>query len=239
MWRAAGRWFRPAHHGRASELVVGVLRGLEARTVVDLRRAGERQCQPTRWLDALTPALISIVEPNSQAAYAALPPHIAALSGGDGNAQSVARFLARLYGDIPYDPVHVDLFRRYFAALSQTGAGVLIHCSAGKDRTGILAALTLSLLDVDQSDIMADFLLTNTASNIAERLPKLGARLGAAYSVPIEVAALLTLMQVEPACLETMFDTLRARSGTMAQYLSTVIGVDPSELDRIAARLVG
>ena len=45
------------------------------------------------------------------------------------------------YRRIPYEAPHLDLFSRYFRALADSDGAVLIHCAAGKDRTGILAAL--------------------------------------------------------------------------------------------------
>jgi protein-tyrosine phosphatase len=48
---------------------------------------------------------------------------------------------------------------------------VLIHCAAGKDRTGMLAALTHHLLGVSRDDLLADYLLTNTAVDLEARAP--------------------------------------------------------------------
>lgn len=53
-------------------------------------------------------------------------------------------------------------YRNYFEELLATETGsVLFHCFAGKDRTGIAAALTLELLEVPKESIYADYLETN------------------------------------------------------------------------------
>ena len=65
------------------------------------------------------------------------------------------------YRDAPFQDRHIDLFRRYFQALAEAEGPVLIHCAAGKDRTGLLAALTHHLMGVERDDIFADYLLTN------------------------------------------------------------------------------
>ena len=49
---------------------------------------------------------------------------------------------------------------------------VLVHCAAGKDRTGILAALTHHVAGVHPDDITADYLLTNDPERLARRLPQ-------------------------------------------------------------------
>ena len=56
---------------------------------------------------------------------------------------------------------HIDLFSRYFHALAEAPGPVLIHCAGGKDRTGILAALTHHIAGVMRQDIVEDYLHTN------------------------------------------------------------------------------
>jgi protein-tyrosine phosphatase len=65
-----------------------------------------------------------------------------------------------------------DAFVSAFEVLSEEGRGaVVFHCAAGKDRTGVLAALLLSVLGVGADDIVADYALTNRAMpSILERL---------------------------------------------------------------------
>lgn len=235
-----GRLFRSAHHARASAADGDTLARLGIRTIVDLRGTGERLRQPSRWLTSLTPDIIIAANEcdDADADATAFPPHVAALVNGARDPDAVHRFLIGLYAEIPYDRMYVDLFRRYFATLADGDAAVLIHCSAGKDRTGILAALTHALLRVDPAAVMEDYLLTNTASNIAERLPRLGTRLTAVYGISIGDAALLTLLRVEPAYLEAMFTSVRARSGTIEGYFKTVLGIDVPQRDRIVAHCI-
>ena len=60
--------------------------------------------------------------------------------------------------------VHGPVFARavHLAAESlRQGQGVLFHCSAGKDRTGVTAALLLGLAGCEDADIVADYALTD------------------------------------------------------------------------------
>ena len=78
--------------------------------------------------------------------------------------------MTNLYRDIPYDPRLVRLYRDWFTELAEGGAGV-IHCAAGKDRTGIACALTLMSLGVDEDTVFADYDFTNQAVDIERRMP--------------------------------------------------------------------
>lgn len=52
--------------------------------------------------------------------------------------------------------------RSVFETLAQAPGAVLFHCSAGKDRTGLISALLLKLMGVENSDIVADYQVSNT-----------------------------------------------------------------------------
>ncbi|MCB6602772.1 tyrosine-protein phosphatase, partial [Erysipelatoclostridium ramosum] len=62
---------------------------------------------------------------------------------------------------------------RHIKATRQTGHAVLFHCTAGKDRTGILAALLLKLCGVCNEDILADYQISATynAAGVNRMLP--------------------------------------------------------------------
>lgn len=56
-----------------------------------------------------------------------------------------------------------DVYKELFAILQREETPLLFHCTAGKDRTGVGAALILYALGVQMSDIFADYLITNDA----------------------------------------------------------------------------
>jgi protein-tyrosine phosphatase len=64
----------------------------------------------------------------------------------------------------PYDQARAGFHRR-----ARPVPGRAIHCASGKDRTGIVAALVLGLLGVGEDDIVADFALTERATDRADR----------------------------------------------------------------------
>ncbi|WP_327587179.1 tyrosine-protein phosphatase [Nonomuraea sp. NBC_00507] len=75
----------------------------------------------------------------------------------------VARYLADRYLEMTED--RVENLRTALETIAKSdNAPVVIHCAAGKDRTGVLAALVLSLAGVGEDDIVADYALTGLAT---------------------------------------------------------------------------
>ena len=109
---------------------------------------------------------------------------------------------------------------------------VLIHCTAGKDRTGLLAALTHHLLGVHPMDAAADFELTNRAARIEARLAQVTEVLTQSLGRRPSETAVRAFLGVEGAYLEAAFAAIRERSGSVESYLAG-LGVD----DRAAGRL--
>lgn len=60
------------------------------------------------------------------------------------------------------DPLCISRYRKLFSLLqNEENIPLMFHCSAGKDRTGMAAALVLSSLGVDEETILDDYLLSN------------------------------------------------------------------------------
>ncbi|WP_226531378.1 tyrosine-protein phosphatase [Microbacterium paraoxydans] len=107
--------------------------------------------------------------------------------------------------------------RTVLAASRTPRPGVLFHCTAGKDRTGLVAALLLSLAGVPRADIVDDYTQTekNLALGFAEALTGLITSLG----VPL-TPGLKTLATESPAsAIETALDWIETNHGDAAGYL--------------------
>ncbi|MFI9595667.1 tyrosine-protein phosphatase [Nonomuraea sp. NPDC052265] len=75
----------------------------------------------------------------------------------------VERYLADRYLEVTEDGVE-NLRAAVETVAAEDNAPVVIHCAAGKDRTGLLTALILSLVGVAEDDIVADYALTGLAT---------------------------------------------------------------------------
>jgi protein tyrosine/serine phosphatase len=246
-WRAqdgarvvTGKLYRSAHLQRASEADLGRIAELGIATVTDLRHPAEQEEQPSAWIGVLPLRLI--MEDDSTPFDAAMgdrkAPHVAAFMASNFSFEAMRDFLAAHYGLMPYDVRHVAMFRRYFDALAQDDGAMLIHCAAGKDRTGILAALTHQVLGVHPDDALEDYLLSNTAGNVGERLPALKKRMELNYGREISDEAMYALLTVEPLYLERCREALQEKSGSVDRYLADVLQVDAAKRRTIQDKLL-
>ncbi|MDY6923216.1 MAG: tyrosine-protein phosphatase [Pseudomonadota bacterium] len=229
---AGGRLFRSAHHARASEADLERLAGLGLAAVVDLRRPGERRDQPSRRPPGFAGRIIESSHDDGAEA-----PHITFLKTADLTIDAGRRFMTDTYRELAFDPAHLDLFSRYFRILGEAEGPVLIHCAAGKDRTGLLAALTHHLLGVHRDDMVEDYLLTNAAVDMAGRAPGIARQLETMTGRPVAHDAVVAFLGVEPVYLDTAMDEIAARHGSVESYLEQALGVDAALRDRIGERL--
>jgi protein-tyrosine phosphatase len=109
--------------------------------------------------------------------------------------------------------------------------GVLIHCLAGKDRTGIAVALLLALVGVDDAQIAADYALSE-----AGLAPELDAALAAAPSDE-ERARIMRSYDARPETMLSTLAHLRARHGGAEAYLARA-GLSDADIQRIRERLL-
>lgn len=235
---ATGRLFRSAHLQRASEADLARIEAAGITAVADLRHPGEQQAQPSAWIGKLTLRLIGASEGDATPGGTDEPPHIAAFRASDFGAGAMRRFLADYYEVMPYERRHIAAFSSYFDALAEDSGAILIHCAAGKDRTGILAWLTHRLLDVHPDDALEDYLLSNVAGNIADRLPHIRISMQQTYGRTISEEALTVLLSVEPDYIQRCEAGLVATSGSVNAYLANVLDIGPAKAQRIRERLL-
>jgi len=96
----------------------------------------------------------------------------------------------------------------------------LFHCSAGKDRTGMIGAILLSILKVDRETIMEEYLLSNN-----ERLEEVSSRMklakfGKVIFPKIDYEVIENFTWIKPNYLEAMFAAIEAKYGSMDAYIS-------------------
>lgn len=227
-----GLLFRTAHHARATDADLERMAGWKIGAVVDLRRPGERRHQPSRRPVGFTGSVIEVAHDDGGEA-----PHLTFLKTADLTEASGRTFMTDTYRTMPFDPGHLDVFARYFRVLGEGDGAVVIHCAAGKDRTGLLAALTHRLLGVHHDDLVEDYLLTNAAVDLAGRAPAIARQLHAMTGRVASDAAVTAFLGVEAAYLDAAFTAITERHGSVEAYLEQALGVDAVLRDRIAARL--
>jgi len=159
------------------------------------------------------------------------------LKAADLTEESGRAFMTDTYRRLPFEASHIDLFRRYFEALAESDRPVLIHCAAGKDRTGLLAALTHHLLGVGHDDLMTDYLLTNTAVDLEGQAGFIAERLKTMTGRTASHAAVVAFLGVAPEFLDAALAEMTTAHGSVDGYLEVALGIDATRRDRIVERL--
>ena len=147
-----GRLFRSDHLAALTSDDQARLRGLGVQRAFDFRGVHERAAQPYE-LPGLVQHSLAI-EPTVTQRMETMVAAGQALTG-----EAVAGLMRDLYRGLVSDQSH--RFAELFEHLLAEDTPVVFHCTAGKDRTGIAAALILSALGVPRDVVMQDYLLTN------------------------------------------------------------------------------
>lgn len=199
---ATGRLYRCANPATITAAGMALLVDAGIRTVVDLRGEAER----VKALAAFDPQRITVkptpIEPKTSARLRELLA-----------CSAVTRAQVR--------DVMVDTYRGYAgeaatafgaaidAIVSTREGGVLIHCTAGKDRTGFVAAVLQDALGVSRDSIMDDYLETNRSWN----------RLSATGHLPLDSDAIEPVLVADPDYLAAAFDEIDRRDGDALTFI--------------------
>lgn len=228
----SGLLWRSAHHQDASDADLEAIDALNLTTVVDLRGDPEREAHPCRRSSNFKAQVLF-----AGGATAGLAPHLAAAKEGI-DAATVYDRMIDTYTDMPYRPALVATMRMYFSALSQQDSASLVHCVAGKDRTGWTVAVLHNLLGVQEDDVMEDYLLTNSAGNIEARIAQGASHLRDRYAWEISDDAVRTMMSVEPEYLRAALRAVGASHNSIEAYAEDVLGVDTIMREQLRERLI-
>ncbi|RAK57787.1 tyrosine-protein phosphatase [Phenylobacterium deserti] len=228
-----GRLFRSANHHRATEADLQRLRDLGVAVVLDLRQVHERSREPSRRWEGFEAQVLEndIVSDHPDWSHT--------MRQGDLTPEWFFEDALDYYRRLPHEPRHVDLFRRYFQALAVTDGAVVVHCAAGKDRTGTICALTHHMAGVHPDDIVEDYLLTNDESRMARKIEFLGPWIQEFVGRTASEAALRVAVSVHPQYLETAFAVMRRDHGSIDGYLDDVLGLDAGLRAQIHDRILG
>ena len=211
-----------------------LLKELGVRAICDLRRSDERAHEPTRWPDSNTQHL----------------------SWDDGRTpptiRSVAAKLSHPYTAVGMRAAMIDLYRQLpawmaprlrgiFERITRGDLPVLVHCAAGKDRTGIAIALLLAVLDVPQETIMEDYLMTNACDILQFSLThqgQPGERAGdhPLLTMPEDIRRVLFAADVD--YLNAALDQIACDHGDLFSFLRNEVGVDDALQSKVQAALL-
>lgn len=152
------------------------------------------------------------------------------------NPSSTEDLMPELYTTIMLDN-NTELIQRIFTRLADPASyPMVIHCAAGKDRTGVVVALLLKLLGVSDEIIVADYTQSNLFYDHYYRLSETVRRQLAAFGVP--EAALQPLLISKPAYIEAALRHMTRKYGTIESYLRLRARIDNATMQRIRDNLL-
>lgn len=228
----SGRLWRSGQHDGATPTDLAMVHDLGIGVVIDLRGDSERALHPCLRHGAFSGEVL--FHPGETASVGGRAVH-EEMADRVQSAQDARHVMTQLYRRLPFRPVLVDTYRLYLQALAERDAVTLLHCLAGKDRTGFGVALVHALLGVHPDDMLDDYLLTNTAGNPLARLASLRAHMG---GTGMRDDALQVLMAVEPGFLDASFTAIRERHGSVEAYAAEVLGADRQTIAAMERRLI-
>lgn len=227
-----GLLYRSGQHVGASDADLAALATLDIRTVIDLRGISEREANPCRRHSHWSGEVLA-----HDGETTSSPPHMDV--GPDTATADYARDrMLGVYTRMPENPAMQAMFSRYLNALADREGASLVHCFAGKDRTGVAAMLLLHILGVSEEDQYAEFLLTNASPTLhilrAQSVPGIEARLGRT----LDEESIRALLEVHEDYLTRFRETAAKVAGSLDDWLAAVVGVDDALRGRLRQRFV-
>ena len=200
---------------------------LGLRVVYDLRRDAERDRAPSALPDDVRRVLVSI-------------------GGSAGETREITdRILDGEFEAID-DTFLVDAYRmmadsgattfgRVLTGLTDPdGLPALFHCSAGKDRTGMTAALLLTVLGVDETTVLDDYELS-ASYYTDQQMDRLRPKFDEAG---VDIERFRGLFGAPRRAMVSLLADLHERYGTVERYLVDAANVEPEVINELRARLV-
>jgi protein-tyrosine phosphatase len=231
-----GRLYRSGVLARLSPAAAAQVQALGVQAVCDLRRTAERALHPNPSFGTAVRRFEWDSEQESS------PIRDRAFAESSDVAGVHAAMLA-MYRRLPFGLQ--PRLAGVFAALDHAGQGAtIVHCTAGKDRTGVAVALALDSLGVRRDAIVEDYVLTNTAVDLrAQLLGSKGTGAGlAATAEPIlalSPTAQHAMLAARPDYIQASLDAIEARHGSVRRYLLDELLIEPAVLERLRQRLLG
>lgn len=198
---------------------------LQLKHIYDLRSCDERRAKP----DSLPPDVNYVILDVLAGSDSMLPanlfeellrdPEAAAEYFTDGKAVEMFR---KNYSHVVHLPSAKASYRRLFNDMTNPAMlPGLFHCASGKDRTGWVSAMLLTLLDVPEDTVMEEYLISNNYS-----IPRHQSLLDGLQAMDIDIEIVMPLICVKPEYLIDAFLEMYCTYGSIESYFSNALGIN-------------
>jgi protein-tyrosine phosphatase len=124
-------------------------------------------------------------------------------------------------------------YARMFQLMLRGDHPILIHCAAGKDRTGFGAAIILDVLGVEEETIVEDYLLTNQYLSIEKEMEKLSNAFVDSRGFVVPDSALQPLVEIRPEYIKACFEEIAHRYESKQHFYRQALGLDETMVERL------
>jgi protein-tyrosine phosphatase len=230
-----GRLYRSGRMARLSPAAAAQVQALGVRAVCDLRRTAERALDPNPSFGAG----VRRFEWDSEQDSSPIRDRAFALSH---DIAGVHAAMLAMYERLPFGLQ--PRLAGVFSALDHAEQGAaIVHCTAGKDRTGVAVALVLESLGVRREAIVEDYTLTNAAVDLRAQLVGgngTGAGLAATAESFLALSAIAqdAMLAARPEYILASLGAIEARYGSVRRYLLDELALEPALLKRLHERLL-
>lgn len=234
---ASGRLLRADALASLTDPDLELLARLGLRTAIDFRGPAEVEAGGPDRLPAGTTAIALPIEAGDLGTF------VTAFTSGDLRQQAdllgegkAARFMLDMNRQFVADPEYRAQFGRALHLIADPDRQpALFNCTAGKDRTGWMAAVVLTALGVPPDVVLADYLASNefvwpAYQPMVESLAQAGQL--------ADPELLKPLLVQDPAYLLAAFDEAESRYGGFGSFLADGLGFGPADVKRLRGSLL-
>lgn len=203
------------------------LKNLGIQRIVDFRSKAEKTEDPDKIPDGMTYIEMPIEVDG------AMRTKIEAILKGEIN-RNVKDFLIEANEEFIKNYSHI--YSKFLKDLAKEQKPTMFHCTAGKDRAGFAAAITLIAIGVSKEDAINDYMKTNeyTAKRIDEMISKI--ELMSLYQTDGEL--LRPLLGVEREYLEAAFKAAENEYGSIENYIRSGLNISEKEIQQLRSFLL-
>ena len=215
-----GLFYRSDNLAKLSDADLAELHRLGIKLVCDFRSQEEKTADPDRLPAQDPPAVAELPIFDDSFSPAAFREKLTSGKLGDTDLRQLL-----IQGNRQFATKYAGQYKAMFERLTQSSQlPAVVHCTAGKDRTGFAAAVVLKTLGVPDETVYHDFLLTNvyTARQIQKTLWII--RIVSLFRTDPEQVR--PVLGVEREYLEAAFDEIQKDYGSFDAYRRTALGLD-------------
>jgi protein-tyrosine phosphatase len=205
---------------------------LDLASVIDLRTEEERQHAPSIWLHAPTD-----IYPSPKATLA---PVMHTILTDAATPEGARAGMTKFYAQMP-DEYH-DEYAAMFHRIAAGKLPILVHCTAGKDRTGVAMAVLLTTLGVPRPTVVEDYELTEKLvpppAGAAQPPIPVGGATPPSPLAKLPAGSREALWRSDPAYISAALDSIDREFGSVDVYVERELGVSKADVLALRARLL-